>query len=98
MMPWILFALLVVPTMGFWWGQHHFQQIAWRHMTPTGEAAEREPSLRKRLGRYRPEHFDPTGWQAHRIAQLCFWAVPLWWLGLGLVLAPALGLFGPPQW
>jgi len=96
-MPWILFALLVVPTMGFWWARHYFQQIAWRHMTPTGEAAEQEPSLWRRLRRYRPEHFDPTGWQAHRMAQLCFWAAPLWWLGLGLVIAPALGLFGPPQ-
>ncbi|MGH7535313.1 MAG: hypothetical protein ACREMG_06990, partial [Gemmatimonadales bacterium] len=73
--------------MGFWWAQHYFQRIAWRHMTPPGHAAEREPALRKRLGRYRAEHFDPVGWQAHRMAQLCFWAAPLWWLGLGLVLA-----------
>lgn len=94
-MPWLLLFLLVAPTLVCWWAQRYYQRIAWRHMTAAGAAAERDPFWRGLLGRYRPEHFDLIGWQAHRLAQLCFWAAPLWWLVLGLVIAPALGLFGP---
>ena len=93
-MPWPLVVLLVFPTLGFWILQHHFQRIAWQHMTAAGKAAEQAASIFKLLGRYRPEHFTAVGWQAHRLAQMCFWAAPLWWIILGLVIAPALGWFG----
>lgn len=91
-MPWSVFVLLVGPTVALWWAQYHYEHIAWRHLSPEGERAESELSIRKGVRAYKREYFDEFGWKAYRRGQLFFWLVPLWWIALGLFIAPALGL------
>lgn len=89
-MPWFLFVLLVAPTLASWWARRHYEQIAWRHLTPVGERAESDPSMRRGVRTYKREYFDAAGWKAYRRGQLFFWLAPAWWIVL-FYLAIALG-------